>query len=197
MEIILSTLISVPTGMLTSFLFWWWFSRRLAPRIAWSDLMVAPADADLTGTDFDMPRVKIVNVGRRNAIDLQVWAQLRLPHEVDGAGSPMSLVELPTSITWLPRLQRDGYRYVRLCLGKVPPEELERVGLDPSVELPTLLREHEDAAVRVFLFAYDGFSGARKIFVSPDYCADTLITGAFEPGTALNAHPAPAPPAAD
>ncbi|GAA0269971.1 hypothetical protein [Cryptosporangium japonicum] len=191
MEIIISTLISVPTGILTSFLFWWWFTRRLAPRIDWSDLMAAPPETAWTGTDHDMPRIKIVNTGRRHALDLQVWAQLRLPHEVDASGSPVSLIELPTSVTWLPRLQRQSYRYVRMCLGRVPPGELERCGVDPSTDLPTLLREHPDAAVRVYLFAYDGFSGARKIFVSPDYCADTLIIGAFEPGLALDARPVP------
>lgn len=190
MEIILSTLVSVPTGILTSFLFWWWFSRQLAPRIAWSDIMVAPPETDWTGTDHDMPRIKIVNVGRRHALDLQVWAQLRLPHEVNGAGSPVSLIELPTSVTWLPRLQRQSYRYVRMCLGRVPVAELERVGMDPGIDLPTLLRTHDEAAVRVYLFAYDGFSGARKIFVSPDYTADMLITGAFHPGVVMTAKPA-------
>ncbi|TQS39810.1 hypothetical protein [Cryptosporangium phraense] len=185
MEVVISTLVSVPTGILTSFLFWWWFTRQLAPRISWSEALVAPPDDKRVGNDHDQLRLKIVNHGRRHALDLQVWAQLRLPHEVDHIGSPMHLIELPTSTPWLPRLQRQSYRYVRMCPNKIPPDEFERAGLDPDAELGDLLRRRPGAAIRVYLFAYDGFSGARKIFVSPDYTADELVEGSFEPGLSL------------
>ena len=126
MEVVVSTLISVPTGILSSFVFWWWFTRRLAPRLSWSTELVIPPAATRTGTDHDQPRVKTVNLGRRDAVDLQVKAQLRVPHEVDNIGSPMSIVDLPTSVDWLPRLQRGSLRYVRLCLEQVPAAEIGR-----------------------------------------------------------------------
>jgi hypothetical protein len=106
----------VPTGILTSFLFWWWVSRRLAPRLAWSTELVTPAENTRTGTDHDQPRVKTVNLGRRDAVDLQIKAQLRLPHQVDNIGSPVSILDLPISTEWLPRLRRGSYRYVRMGL---------------------------------------------------------------------------------
>jgi hypothetical protein len=147
--------------------------------------------------------VKTVNLGRRDAVDLQIKAQLRVPHEVDNIGSPVSIVELPTSTEWLPRLRRGSYRYVRLCLERVPDAELRRVaavvGLDGihDLGLAELLRERPDASVRLYLFAYDEFSGARKMFVSPDYGAAELVAGAFVPGTSLIVVPAPGPPSGD
>jgi hypothetical protein len=190
-EVVFSTLISVPTGILTSFVFWWWVTRRLAPRIAWSSVLVIPPAATRTGTDHDQPRVKTVNLGRRDAVDLQVKAQLRVPHDVDNIGSPMSIVDLPTSVEWLPRLQHGSLRYVRLCLEQVPPAELRRVGavvgreLAPGCGLAEFLQDHPDATVRLYLFAYDEFSGARKMFVSPDYGTSNMVEGSFRPGTSL------------
>src|SRR5690242_21779482 len=100
-------------------------TRRLAPRLAWSHDLVVPPPGTHTGTDHDQPRVKTVNLGRRDAVDLQVKAQLRIPHDVDNIGSPVSIVDLPTSTDWLPRLRRNSYRYVRLCLDR---SEERRVG---------------------------------------------------------------------
>ena len=127
MDIVVSTLISVPAGIITSLIFWWWMTRRLAPRLAWSEHLVIPPPGTHTGTDHDQPRVKTVNLGRRDAVDLQVKAQLRIPHDVDNIGSPTSIVDLPTSTEWLPRLRRGSYRYVRLCLEGVPESERRRV----------------------------------------------------------------------
>jgi hypothetical protein len=202
-EVVVSTLVSVPTGILTSFVFWWWVTRRLAPRIAWSSVLVIPSATTHTGTDHDQPRVKTVNLGRRDAVDLQVKAQLRVPHDVDNIGSPMSIVDLPTSVEWLPRLQRGSLRYVRLCLEQVPPSELRRVGAvvgrepAPGCGLAEFLRGHPDATVRLYLFAYDEFSGARKMFVSPDYGASTMVEGSFRPGTSLTVDRAPQNPDAE
>jgi hypothetical protein len=203
-EVVVSTLVSVPTGIVSSFVFWWWFTRRLAPRLAWSSVLVIPPVGAHTGTDHDQPRVKTVNLGRRDAVDLQVKAQLRVPHEVDSIGSPMSIVDLPTSVDWLPRLQHGSLRYVRLCLEQVRASELERVGaavgreVTPGCGLAEFLVAHPDAAVRLYLFAYDEFSGARKMFVSPDYGAANMVAGSFRPGTSLTVDPAPdAPPNPD
>ena len=66
MEVVVSTMVSVPTGILTSFVFWWWLTRRLAPRLAWSRELVIPPAGTTTGTDHDQPRVKTVNLGRRD-----------------------------------------------------------------------------------------------------------------------------------
>ena len=200
MEVVVSTLVSVPTGMLTSFLFWWWVTRRLAPRLAWSAELVLPPAGTHTGTDHDQPRVKTVNLGRRDAVDLQVKAQLRIPHEIDNIGSPMSFFDLPTSVVWLPRLQHGSLRYVRLCLEQVPESELRRVGAvvgrepSPGCGLAEFLTDHPDATVRLYLFAYDEFSGARKMFVSPDYGAPNMVEGSFRPGTSLTVDRAPADP---
>ena len=203
MEVVVSTLVSVPTGILTSFLFWWWVTRRLAPRLDWSTALVVPSPDTRTGTEHDQPRVKTVNLGRRDAVDLQIKAQLRVPHDVDNIGSPVSIVELPTSTEWVPRLRRDSYRYVRLCLERVPDADLARVaavvGTDGirGMGLADFLRERPDAAVRLYLFAYDEFSGARKMFVSPDYHAAELVEGAFVPGTSLTVVRAELPPEED
>jgi hypothetical protein len=193
-EIVVSTLLSVPVGIFTSFLLWWVLARRLAPRIAWSTAIILPAETAKTGSDHDQPRIKIVNIGRRDAIDLQIAAQLRLPRQVDHIGSPMSIVDAPTSVPWLPRLRSRSYRYVRLCLDQVPDNERARVGLasrEPALgtDLLEVLRRSPDAAVRFYLFAYDAFSGARKIFVSPDYCLDRVVRGAFRPGPSLDVVP--------
>jgi len=198
-EIVVSTLLSVPVGILTSFLFWWVLARRLAPRVAWSTAIILPAETAMTGSDHDQPRIKIVNVGRRDAIDLQIAAQLRLPHQVDHIGSPMSIVDVPTSVPWLPRLRRRSFRYVRLCLNQVPENEQTRVALAGEesglgTDMLDILQRWPGAAVRFYLFAYDSFSGARKIFVSPDYGLDRVVRGAFRPGPSLEAVPAPAAP---
>jgi hypothetical protein len=198
-EVVVSTLVSVPAGIITSLIFWWWMTRRLAPRLSWSESLVVPPPGTHTGTDHDQPRVKTVNLGRRDAVDLQVKAQLRIPHDLDNIGSPVSIVDLPTSTDWLPRLRRGSYRYVRLCLDGVPDAEARRVAAvigDDTIhhgDLAKLLRGRPDAAVRLYLFAYDEFSGARKIFVSPDYNAGNMVEGAFRPGTSLDVTPAPGP----
>ncbi len=195
MDVVVSTLVSVPTGILTSFVFWWWLTRRLAPRLAWSPHLVVPPPGTHTGTDHDQPRVKTVNLGRRDAVDLQVKAQLRVPHEVDNIGSPMSIIDLPTSVDWLPRLQHGSLRYVRLCLELVPDTELQRVAAvttcdpAPGRGLADFLRAYPGSAVRLYMFAYDEFSGARKMFVSPDYTAETIVQGRFRDGPTLVVDP--------
>jgi hypothetical protein len=157
-------------------------ARRLAPCVAWSTAIILPPETAMTGSDHDQPRIKIVNVGRRDAIDLQIAARLRLLRQVDHIGSPMSIVDVPTSVPWLPRLRSRSYRYVRLRLNQVPENEQARVGLvgaEPhrGPDLLDILRRWPDAAVRFYLFAYDAFSGARKIFVSPDYGLDWVVRG--------------------
>jgi hypothetical protein len=79
----------------------------------------------------------------------------------------------------------------------VPDAELRRVATVTGSDqihgrnLAEFLRDHPDASVRLYLFAYDEFSGARKMFVSPDYGAANMLEGAFRPGTSLTAAPAP------
>jgi hypothetical protein len=197
----MSTLLSVPVGIFSSFLFWWWLARRLAPRVGWSSALVVPPESALTGTDHDLVRVKIANTGRRDAIDLQVSAQLRVPREVDTAGS-LFIVDLPTSVPWLPRLRRGSYRYIRLRPDRIPAEEQARLRLVDGrpllgPDLVSTLARTPGAAVRLYLFAYDSFSGARKIFVSPDYTVDHVVRGAFQPGQSLAPIPSPDPGAWD
>jgi hypothetical protein len=197
-ELVVSTLLSVPVGIVTSFVFWWWLARRLAPRVGWSSALVVPPEWALTGTDHDLVRVKIVNAGRRDAIDLQISAQLRIPRKVDAVGSPLFIVELPTSVPWLPRLRRGSYRYIRLCPDRIPAEEQARLRFAdgrPALgqDLPTTLARTPGAAIRLYVFAYDSFSGSRKIFVSPDYTADLVVRGAFQPGPSLAPVPSPDP----
>lgn len=115
LEILISTLMSVPLGVLSSFLFWWW-------------------------------------------------------------------------------LRRGSFRYIRLCPDQIAAHERARLMFAPDrpalgPDLVTTLRRTPGAAVRIYLFAFDSFSGARNIFVSPDYTAEHLVTGAFGPGPSLSPIP--------
>jgi hypothetical protein len=87
-----SQLLSVLVGVLTYSLFWWW-GRRRAPRVGWSSALAAPPVSALPGADQDLVRVKVVHAGRRDAVEFQISAQLRIPHEMDLAGS-LFVVEL-------------------------------------------------------------------------------------------------------
>ena len=197
MEILISTVLSVPIGILSSFLFWWWLARWLAPRVQWSSGLAVPPESARTDTDHDQARVKVVNSGRRDAIDLQISAHLRIPAGPDGENS-LLIVELPTSIQNLPRLRRGSFRYVRLCFDQIAAQERARLMFatdKPALgdDLATTLALTPGAAVRIYLFAYDSFSGARNMFVSPDYTSAHVVTGAFDSGLALAPVPDPGP----
>lgn len=174
----LLTIVGLLGGFVLSFVLWWILARAVVPRIAFS------ADISKVPDSFDgcvRYRIKIVNVGRRDIIDLSIRVRIYLP----ASRRPnTNIVEIPISAEHLFILRPRDDRIFSLELGRVESRYLNsdeiallKGGHDGSLE--RLLDDHRGSFPLVQLLAYDGWSGARRYYRSDRYRSVNIKEGRF------------------
>lgn len=188
----INTLAGLVIGILGSIIFWWVFTHVLVPKIQFEEF-ISKVETEETKSGIKY-RLAFRNVGRRGIVDVELFVRLSSktlsPHFPDN----FTFFTIPLGYNQLPKMEskKRCYRYItRLEVHKIDeltnprfsaaisqkfeeiPEihkELMNVGLDTKnfEENPRLL-EHlmnlgTGATLQVFLFGYDEFSGARKLF---------------------------------
>jgi hypothetical protein len=193
---LLSTLVGVPFGVAASFIAWWIVFRVLVPRFEFAEhVNEVPG---LVEGEPSRYRIKFANVGRRDAIDVEVFSRLRIrnlslrPEYLN----TWTIVSLQSDTTREPKVPRTGSRTVVLDLaGTVdlasPMFERALAGRAPRLE--NLLSLGKEAELVVWVLAYDEFSGARKGFISKHYHAQDIREGKYAPGTRLEVIPPDGP----
>lgn len=179
---LLSTLVGVPFGVAASFVAWYIVFRVIVPKFHFSqEINKVPG---LAAGEPWRYRVKFINLGRRDAIDVEVYSRLRVrnlslrPEYL----KTWTIVTLNSDTTHEPKVPRRASRMVVLDLEGTT--ELEKPmfkraldGREPTLE--NLLSLGKEAELVVWVLAYDEFSGARKGFISKHYHVNDIREGKF------------------
>jgi hypothetical protein len=155
-------------GLLSSFLFWLFTNRWLVPKIRWSPQISCIEDAELQGVT--KCRVKIMNVGRRAAVDFSATCLLRVPNA--GTYGNTKMIQLRTLDVPLPYLAPGRSRVMSIKTTGLDPVLTSLMSKKVAVLLnanpPTSLRELltliPEAEIEIHLTAYDEVSGTRRNF---------------------------------
>lgn len=177
--------LSVALGLATSFVFFYWQFHLVVPRVRFSD-KISKLPAGDVGNRY---RVKYENCGSRAMIEVTLMARLRVKGVRKDLPLNWGVATIPMeSIT--PRVASVKTSHIR----HVPELELWKTEFDRTfpgdvvehthngtMTLEELLSCGTSSELRVYLFAYDEFSGARKVFESKVYGVADVVEGAFEP----------------
>lgn len=184
------------TGFVSSFLVWLLLTRIMVPRIRFSQAIskmpISRTKEDKSGIRY---RFKIENAGRRDAIDVEIiarlsvrgrrsktWNYLYIPLSPDGDNSYRIPRLLPArknkagrrKIMFLYTNSRDTLRDWSAF-----PKELRIKSRTKRLLLEELMRAGDKSKIEIHAFAYDAFSGARKLFDSKAYTLDDIRGGPF------------------
>lgn len=183
---IASAFVGLLTGFITSAGFWWFTTRFLTPKIQWSArISVTPRSASNAAAN----RIKIMNVGRRSAVDFSATCMLRVPGVTTGTN--VRLVNLRTLDVPLPRLEPKAERIISIKtdginpahVASLPAELQVLLNQSPAASLEEVFTKFPNSEVVLYLSAYDEVSGTRKHYRSHPYTKDSLAVGRFLPGT--------------
>jgi hypothetical protein len=185
-QTIIAILVSIPIGIACSVAAWWILFHKIVPKISFSKGI-----SKTKLEDYDSGfcyRIKFENVGRRDIIDIQIHAYLRiigLRHKESGI---ITNVKFVTSKEYVPKMRADGKGFIVMLYPertsnfqrKVYPEEVRRKFAAKSLLLEDVLSLGYDSKLRLVVFGYDNFSGARRIFESKLYGLDDIKEGNFK-----------------
>jgi len=179
---LLSTLVGVPFGIAASFAAWYIVFRGFVPKFKFSDeINKVPG---LVAGEPPRYRVKFINVGWRDAIDVDVYSRLRIRNlsQVPEYLNTWTIVTLSSDTTHEPKVPKGGSRMVVLGLDETA--ELEKPMFKRALDgrattLENLFSLGKEAELVVWVLAYDEFSGARKGFISKHYHLDDIREGRF------------------
>jgi hypothetical protein len=186
-------------GIATNLLSWWILSHLIVPRISFSPQIsktrTHKTQGDQSGYKY---RVKIENSGRRAAIDVEIIARLRVKGIGGFPKTNWHIVNIPLSTHGdksyrIPRILpvKKGLarrHTLRLLINEVEefrtsliyPEAIRKKAEEGTLLLEDLLTLGSAANLQILVFAYDEFSGARKLFVSKRYTCGDIKEGPFD-----------------
>jgi hypothetical protein len=182
MDILLSTLIGIPFGILSSLVAWWILFHCIVPKVAFSKEILRSKSAD-TQSGFKY-RLKVANTGKRNIIDVEIIVRYRI-----------KLTE--SSKTWIwetikvdhgkvPRIPKGkgGNRIFRIypemtqCFSSDRyPDYIRKKAEDGSLSLEDVMSAGYKSNIIIYIFGYDEFSGTRKLFLSSSYDLSKIKEG--------------------
>lgn len=191
MEYIGSILISVITGVLSSFFVWWLLFHYIVPKVEFGpQICKSLRKSSSCGYVY---RFKYVNKGRRDIIDVEFMIRMRVKGLYKSAPTTSQIFYLKTSssannrIPYIPSFSRSKSRYIEhvayedcefLKKLKVPKEIKEKIE-NKTLLLEDLLKLGTKSEFEVILFGNDAFSGTRKCFISKKYRYEDIVEGAF------------------
>lgn len=178
MDFIISNLFGLVIGLLTSFFTWWTLFHLIVPQISFADfLSKLPTVDEKTGWRY---RFMFTNTGRRALIDVQVRARI----SITGLTSRTTTSNFDVALDWseerkseIPIIEPKHSKNLRLFINLTPafrqsaliPNVVREKSNAQSLLLEELLDIGHKATITIFVFGYDSFSGARKLFISKPY----------------------------
>ena len=172
MEVISSTFVGILLGVISSIIGWWILFRCYIPNLSFSSI-ISKIEEDNSRARY---RIRILNKGRRKAIDLEIIARLQVRGILKETPKVWKQVNLKIAGEKIPYIEKDEARIIRLLPEKtidfremVFPEEIREKAWSEKLTLEDLFRCGEESFLQIHVFAYDEFSGSRKMFLSPKY----------------------------
>ena len=188
METLITTLAGLGGGLALSLLFWYWQTKWIVPRVAFSTAISRIRRPD----GAFVYRVKISNTGRRRVIDANFYCKIVYVSAptLSAAGlknvivnllvplAPSHVFSIGSGNRWLVQLKTDS-NALRTADSRYTDEVISVIEQSDDGPLEKLMSLGERAVARIHVLCYDEWSGARKYFVSPSYSVDQIIPGSF------------------
>ena len=163
-------------GIVASVSVWYVLEHLLVPRVEFLPAIYrSKTQENPSGYKY---RVKFRNIGRREILDFELFAKLRLR----GVSSTANwrAVYIPIDDSRIPRIpshRKSGKRLaVQLLVSEIPdhaaaflPSELKSARDNGSLTLENLMAFGNEGTLEIVGFGYDAFSGTRKVFQSKVY----------------------------
>ena len=180
-----SIVVNVLISLATAFTFFYWQLQIVVPKVRFSK-QISKLPRETGGFRY---RVKIENCGRRDMIDIELYARFRVKGlRVDFPGNWHGItIPMGGKIARLRPVRKSRMRDAReLGLKKIDftdkgpfPAEIIQAAADGTLLLEDLLSLGTKSTLQVFVFAYDAFSGSRKLFESPIYASTDIVPAPF------------------
>lgn len=177
--------LGIPLGVLASFVAWWIITRLVVPKVEFSpDISRTRYNGNLSGLNY---RIKFKNCGRRDIIDVQVSVLVRVKGLSKKTPKMIEIASLALESDRVPVIRAKGNRIIQLR-----PERTERFSKPiygqeiynklrlGNLTLDDVLALGTEATVTVFVFGYDSWSGARKMYESSPYRAANIKQGPWK-----------------
>ncbi|MCF1182992.1 hypothetical protein L0E83_06000 [Marichromatium gracile] len=169
-EIYIALISSVVTGLLAAIIFKLTMSK-LRPKLIISDWI----SMNQNETGEDVYFIKVVNIGRRSAINLKAELRIRTPHNVHG-GTIMKTNKLSL------------YRSEML---ELPKDSREDKNAENAFRFRTndniidMLNSNSASYLMFQVLSYDSFSGYAKVYTKNYYNKEYIKKGRFDFGNSL------------
>lgn len=183
MDLIISTIIGIPIGILSSLAAWWFLFHRIVPKIEFSP-NISKYDFENLGTRY---RLKMRNAGKRGIIDLEVFPILKIKGLNPQLPDNWLNITLNTTLinNRISSLKED--RIIALLPEKTLklgshsfPDHIREKYRKKELRLEDLMTLDYEVKLVVQIFGFDEFSGVRKLFESKPYTAKDIKYGTFD-----------------
>lgn len=186
-DLIVSNILGLIIGLITSFFSWWVIFHKIIPVIEFADFISKVPRQSGKGHSF---RIKFRNSGKRAIIGVEVVARLIIKWE---GSKTWSVVYVPLSRDGerkveLPKVVNGFSRTLTLFPNLVPafvanqryPEEIRAKAKEKKLTMEDVLSLGKESKLKIYLSGYDEFSGARKMFESSFMAAKDIKAGWFD-----------------
>lgn len=180
LELAMELLLSFLLGVAASALFWWVQNHYVVPRVVFSDgISKQRTDDSPSGVRY---RIKLVNNGKRRAIDLEVIARLRIKGLRPEFPGNWEVIDLAMYVDRQPFVSPS-----RNFVARFYPEGTEKFAssLFPQaiidkkrqrlLTLEDVMQLGNNADLMLVVFCYDEFSGARKMFHTRRFTREDIV----------------------
>lgn len=183
-DTIIAILISIPVGIACSMIAWWVLFHLISPKLEISH-QITKRQSKGSPTDYRY-YVKIENVGRRAAFDIQIQSAIQVIYEKTEVSVEQKSMRLNPSIDHISVLEAGQSTSFFIY----PDDDKARnyllsdfeLDLDEIISLEHLLDCSSESRFKlsgssfgITIFASDSFSGARKAFISERYSLTDII----------------------
>jgi len=166
-------------GVGSSGAFWWLQTHYWVPNIKFSEEIAEYVLEDKQS----LYQCAFQNVGTRDIIDLEIQVRVGIKGHKGATGWAYHTVS--SNVSRVPQLSKSSRRRVRVFDTRETVDFLDapsasiREAIEGCHSLREVLQLGKDSAVRVHVFGYDAFSGARKHFKSREYRKNDIRLGTF------------------
>jgi len=186
---IISTIIGVFVGVISSFAAWWIIFHLNIANIKFSpNLCKDRLEADNSGFRY---RIKIQNFGRRAILDLELIAKYRVVGLRKNRPANWETVYIPLHLNRILKVSpyKNGQKsyIIKLCINEVNdfnnnlyPTEIIEKSKTKTILLEDLLNLGTKCTLQIYGFGYDEFTGIRKLYKSKIYSLSDIQTGIFK-----------------
>jgi hypothetical protein len=186
MEIIISAIIGIPVGIMCSTIAWWILFRKITPKIEFSKDISRKIK-----NEKSVLRIKFRNNGRRDIVDVQCYVRLYIEGLNPKRPNLIRVLELTLNLAEWPTLTaKSKSKISEISLKDINdfetdsyPEHIRLKANEQTLTVEDLLFLGSSCKIQMTVFAYDAFSGVRKVFLSKNYTIDDIKDGSFIPGT--------------